>query len=335
MNQPAVILLIGDDGSSITAFLDERIQSLGDAGIADLNLARLDGKVASDEEIRTAAGAAPFLAERRLLILTNPLARINTEEARNRLVNFIETLPPTTEVILILEDHQVYRQQQKLWNTYNGNHWLIKKLPDMKTPVQVVEKPLPSPQEMPGWIRKQAQEMGGQFSPAAAVALANHLDNNTRLAKLEIGKLLMYVNYQRAVDADDVDLLTANTSQASIFEMVDALASGNARSSLQLFHHLLEEEDEYSLFGMIVRQFRLLLLTREILDEGRGLDDVVRDLKLHKYPAQKLVGQARRFTISRLEEIYHRLLEIDEGIKTSQTTLPLAFDLLTAEIAQH
>lgn len=335
MNQPEIIFVIGDDGSSISAFLDEKVQSLGDPGMIDLNVTRLDGRLAGDEDIRTAAGAAPFLADKRILILTNPLARVKSDESRNRMVNFLESLPPTSVVIFVIEDHQVYRQQQRTWDIFTDKHWLMKKLPDLKNRIRVVEKPLPSPQEMPGWIRKQAQEMGGQFTPAAAAALANNLDNNTRLAKLEIEKLLTYVNYQRAVEPDDVDLLTANTSQANIFDMVEALASGNARSALQLFHRLLEEEDEFSLFGMIVRQFRLLIITREIMDEGRGLDEVMRDLKLTKYPAQKMVGQAQRFTIARLENIYRRLLEIDEGIKTSRITLRLAFDLLTAELAQH
>jgi len=329
-----VTLVIGDDGSSIAAFLEERAQSLGDAGVAELNLARLDGKTASGEEIRTAACAAPFLAEHRMLILTNPLARVSNDEARNRMVAFIETIPPTSEVIFILEDHQVYRQQQRQWDTFNANHWLIKRTASMKGQVLVVEKPLPTPQEMPGWIQKKAQEMGGRFTPAAAMALANHLDNNTRLARLEIEKLLTYVDFKRPVDPDDVDLLTANTSQASVFDMVDALGSGNIQIALQLFHRLLEEEEEASLFGMIVRQFRLLLQTREILDEGLEVEDVIRELKLHKYPARKMVGQARRFSISRLQDIYHRLQEIDVQIKSSQTTLPLAFDLLAAEIAR-
>lgn len=330
---PAVLLLIGDDDAAVTDFLNERISSLGDSGMAELNLTRLDGRQASNEDIRTAANAIPFLAERRILILTNPLARLTTKEAQTQFCSFLENLPPTSEVILVLADHQKFKEGEKRWEIFNEKNWLIKWVERNQHLARVIPMPLPPPKEMPGWIRKQAQRMGGQFTPAAAAALADFLDNNTRLAKLEIEKLLLYVDYQRPVDVDDVDLLTANTSQASIFEMVDALSSGNAREALHLFQRLLEVEDEALLFGMIVRQFRLLLQTREILDENVGLEIVKNDLRLHPYAAQKMIGQARRFSMTRLEQIYRRLLEIDEALKTSQTSLPLAIDLLAAELA--
>ncbi len=335
MSQPApgVILLIGDDETAVAAFLNERILSLGDPGAVELNLTRLDGRQASNEDIRTAANAIPFLAERRILILTNPLARLATKEAQNQFCSFLENLPPTSELILVLADHQVFKQGEKRWETFNEKHWLVKWAEGRQPHARIIRAPLPTPKEMPGWIRKQAEEMGGRFTPAAAAALAGCLDNNTRLAKLEIEKLLLYVNRQRPVEPADVDLLTANTSQANIFEMVDALSSGNVRDALQSFHRLLEDEEEFNLFGMIVRQFRLLLLTREILDENGDLEAVINDLRLAQYPAQKMVGQARRFSIAQLEQIYRRLLEIDEALKSSQVTLPLAFDLLAAELA--
>ncbi|MCC6146265.1 MAG: DNA polymerase III subunit delta [Anaerolineaceae bacterium] len=335
MNQqtPSVTLLIGDNENAVAAYLEERIRALGDPSAAELNLTRLDGRQASEEEIRTAANAIPFLSHRRLLILNHPLARAATEEARGRFCSFLENLPPVSEVILLLTDRIVFKQGEKRWETFHTKHWLIKWAERRgESLVQIIRVPLPTPYEMPGWIRKHAQDMGGQFTPAAAATLAGCVDNNTRLANLEIEKLLLYTD-GRPVEADDVDLLTANTSQAGIFEMVDALSSGNAGQAARLFYRLLEEEEEYNLFGMIVRQFRLLLLTREILDENGGLDIVQRDLNLSSYPAKKMIGQAQGFTIQRLEQIYRRLLEIDIALKTGQTTLSLAFDLLAADLS--
>jgi len=39
-------------------------------------------------------------------------------------------------------------------------------------------------------------------------------------------------------------------------------------------------------------------------------------------------NQAGRFSMTALESIYHKLLEIDEGAKTSQVPLDLALDTL-------
>jgi DNA polymerase III subunit delta len=116
--------------------------------------------------------------------------------------------------------------------------------------------------------------------------------------------------------------------------MIDALAAGNASLACNLLHKLLEEEDEISLFGMVVRQFRLLLQTREVLDEGKGQGGVLQEIDRRDFIARKLVEQAGRFSMARLTWIYHRLLEIDEAVKTGQTNMPVALDIFVAELAR-
>jgi DNA polymerase III delta subunit len=49
--------------------------------------------------------------------------------------------------------------------------------------------------------------------------------------------------------------------------------------------------------------------------------------------AEKTTQQAAHFSIEALEAIYHRLLKIDEGVKTGQITLELAMDTLVVELA--
>jgi DNA polymerase-3 subunit delta len=187
---------------------------------------------------------------------------------------------------------------------------------------------------MPEWVRKEARSLGGQFTSEAAAALVSHIGNDTRTASLEIEKLLLYVDRQRQVEAQDVEELSTQTAQADVFQMVDAMSAGNASLALNLLHRLMEEEDELNLFGMIVRQFRLLLVGREMLAEGRTSADFAKGLARNEFVARKTMEQARRFSQDRLDSIYHRLLEIDEGVKTGQTSLPVALDVLVVELAR-
>jgi DNA polymerase III subunit delta len=83
---------------------------------------------------------------------------------------------------------------------------------------------------------------------------------------------------------------------------------------------------------MVIRQFRLLLQAREMLDERATVPDVQNALGLHEFVAQKVCNQAGRFSMPVLEIIYHKLLEIDEGAKTSQVSLDLALDTLIVEL---
>ena len=62
--KPIIYILHGDEQFAIKNHLDDMISRLGDPVMADLNTTRLDGRSASDEELRTATATMPFLAER-------------------------------------------------------------------------------------------------------------------------------------------------------------------------------------------------------------------------------------------------------------------------------
>ena len=102
------------------------------------------------------------------------------------------------------------------------------------------------------------------------------------------------------------------------------------RDSFQ--RELNEGEDPFRLFAMFIRQFRLLIQTRSLLDAGERPGDVAKLLKQHPRVAEKLVQQARGFTLPQLEHIYRRLLQIDVETKTGQADLLTALHLLVAGV---
>jgi DNA polymerase III subunit delta len=325
-----VIFLHGDDPLAVERATGELLAKLGDPTMLDLNLARLDGRSASMDEIYNAANAMPFLAEKRVVILTTPFARLTSDAAKERFRALLDGLPETSLLVLVIED-EIERGD---WVRLSKSHWLRKWQAAAGARVEYRLCQQPAARDMPGWILREVRAQGGQMTPEAASALAQHIGSETRAASREIEKLLTYVDYLRTVEVDDVELLSAQSGQASMFDMVDAIGSGNARLALNLLHRLLETEDENSLFGMVVRQFRLLVQAREVLDEGKKADAVAQELHIHPYVASKLVDQAGRFKMPRLVAIYHRLLEIDEAVKTGQTGLAVALDTFVAELAR-
>jgi DNA polymerase-3 subunit delta len=84
---------------------------------------------------------------------------------------------------------------------------------------------------------------------------------------------------------------------------------------------------------MIVRQFRLLLEAREIMDDGGNAEDVAKTLHQHPFVARKVTEQAKHFDLSTLAAIYHQLLMIDVDSKTGQMEGDVALDILIARLA--
>jgi DNA polymerase-3 subunit delta len=309
-------------------FVDKLCAKMGDPSMAELNTSRLDGRTASLEDIRTACYAIPFLADRRLVIVTNPLTRLSSPEAQGEFRELLNNVPPSTALVLLIEDVL----ERRVWKNFSEKNWLNvwAQKAGGKANLQLFAQPQGG--EMAAWIRKKAKELGGQFDPPAASALAGHIGSDTRAATLEIEKLLTFVDFKRPVMAEDVEMLTAPGGQVNIFDMTDALAAGNTSTALRLFHRLLDDQDAAAVFPLIIRLFRQLIMAREILDEGEGRQAIITELRVIPFVAEKLESQARRFTTPRLDMIYHRLLEIDEASKTSQSPLELSLDALIVEL---
>jgi DNA polymerase-3 subunit delta len=118
-----------------------------------------------------------------------------------------------------------------------------------------------------------------------------------------------------------------------VFDLVDALGTQNGKMAQKLLHRLLEDKDAFEIFGMVVRQFRLLLIARDVIDEGGTLAEVTEALGMHPFVAEKAFKQARAFSMETLDAIYHRLLAMDEAAKTGLMPLDLALDTLIVELA--
>lgn len=320
---PNLYFLFGNDEFAISRKLKDFDSDFTDPTSADMNTARLDARSMSETDLNTAVNAMPFLAKRRLVLLANPSSKYNNASSRKKFFEFIEKAPETTRVVMY--ESVEPRDADK--------HWLVKWAEKNSKLIQTKAFMLPKLRDMTGWIVNETKNQSGQIEPRAAEMLKDMVGVDTRQAGMEISKLLAYANWSRTVTVADVEAVCIVTSQQSVFDFVDALSNGNGKSAQHLLHRLLESEDPFSLWGMVVRQFRLLIQAREILDGRGNKDDVARALGVHPFVAEKTTQQATRFSIESLESIYRKLLRIDEGVKTGQSTLELAMDTLVVELA--
>jgi DNA polymerase III subunit delta len=332
-DKPVVYILHGDDPQAMDQFVDAMVAKMGDPGLADLNTARLDARNASDEDIRTAASSIPFLADRRLVVLLHPSDKVR-KAAAERFLAFLDSLPSTTALVLIQEDNQRYNSKSHAyeWDTFSDTHALMLWARKVGKRAFVKDFRLPRQQEMPAWISKTARERGGQFTPQAAQELASLIGTDTRVALLEIDKLLTYVDHQRAVEVEDVADCTAAINQMNVYELTDALSAGDRTSALRLLRGLLEEQDAIPLFATLAGHFRSLLIAREILSEGGDLSAIMAELSRPKFVVDKMMTQAQRYSLPGLERIYLRLAQMDIEMKSGVMTGDLSLEMFIAGI---
>jgi DNA polymerase-3 subunit delta len=330
-------ILHGDNEFEISERVADFKRKIGDESLRDLNVTVLDGRKTTLSEVQHAADAIPFLAEKRLVIVDGLLTRLASRKAKdgdetspsgatkdflNGLLDYVPRLPATTRLVFV--------ELQSL----NPKHQLIK-LAEQQQGKTVIDCKQPAANELPHWISDRTKKRGGSIEPGAAQRLAALVGGNLRRLDSEINKLITYVNAQRAITAKDVSLLVSDTSTSSVFDLVDALGKRDGKRAMHELHHLLDQgENPLGLLAMIVRQYRLLILVKELQARNLAPEAMAKELGQHPFVIKKLNEQARSYRdLAQLETVYRRLLEIETEIKTGQTSDVLALDLLVAGVA--
>lgn len=326
---PTFYLFHGDDDLSIDEAVNKLRMAMGDDSAADLNISEFDGQTVNVGEALGAVSSYPFLADKRLVIvkgLVSWITRKGAGETGKRAVEQLEAelpnLPEYARLVLVER------------GMLADNNRIVKLA---KSQANGYEKAFGAPKDPTGWLIKRARdEYQAELEPRAAAGLASVIGDDLRRADNELFKLVAYVGTERPITEEDVTVLTPYVAEANLFEMVDALAEGRGEVAAKLIHKLLhyQKQDPFSLYGMIVRQFRLLLLAREHLATGGGPGNLASALKIHSFVAQKLAKQSRSFNVQQLEQVYRALLDYDIQMKTGRIDPLLALDLFIASMSQ-
>jgi DNA polymerase-3 subunit delta len=341
-------ILHGEDELARSDLIADFKSKIGDETTRDLNVTVLDGRKVTLAELVHNADAIPFLADKRLVIVEGLLTRLAsskrkegeegdptgaTREFLKGLLDYLSQVPESTRLVFV-EPRSLPASNPVLRLALETDKRTVK------------EFALPSRESMVGWVKKRAKLHGGEFTPQAATALVTAVGYDPRpsdrdrtpeqgvklrLLDQEIHKLLTYVNWSRPITPEDVGLLVADAQQGDLFGMIDALAEGKGQKAIVELHRLIDRgKSPLELFGMIVRQFRLMIALKELAGQSLNSTTIVERLSLHPFVAEKTGRQVQAFSMEQLEQVYHRLLEMDVQIKTGQIEDVAALDLLVA-----
>ena len=341
MSKPTVHILFGSDDLAIQRHVQDLIEKMDDQSNASMNITRLDGNHLDFNELNTAVNALSFLSDGRLVTLSNTFKAFTAEKKKaadkkkKKMLDLIETMPATTTLVL-LEIIDASSPESKRINNWMSK---LRSIISQKVNIFLNEFNFPNQYSMTGWIVKeterQAEHQNKQIriDPKAARLLAEMAGTNTRITSQEIGKLLEYVNYERDIVDADVLKVCSVDGQANIFELVDALGKGNGKQAQISLTGLLQDQDIRSIWMMIIRQFRLMLQAREVMDSGGNQAAIVQELHVHPFVAGKLLELGKLFNLPDLERIYHRLVELEDEVRLFKMDFPLAMEILIAELS--
>jgi len=329
-------ILSGQDDFSLGESLEEIKRGIGDQALLAANTTILDGQQVTLDQLRAVCETVPFLSERRLVIVKGLLERFepkskssgqkkitpvaNQQNEYKLLATYISKIPDST--ILVLIDGRLGR-----------NNPLFRVL---SARAEVRTFPLLRNTELRKWIQRRVIEEGGSISPGAVDLLVKLVGSNLWIMKSEINKLVLFASGRR-IEEEDVKRVVSYAHQANVFAMVDAILEFKAGIAEQSLHQLLEGGAAPAyLLVMLLRQVRMIVRVKELRGQGKPEVEIQNKLGLtSEFALRKTLEQAGRYSLARLKQAYHRLLETDLSIKTGKYGGELALNILIAELCQR
>ncbi len=320
--------------SEVVAALKRSISD--DPSLIDINVTALDGRTVTTDELQHHCDVPPFLGEYRLVIVSDLLARLSGSKSKQGdltaaaasfeewLLRYLPGVAQTTHLVLV-EGKSLAAKHRVLA--------LIAGLGNLSD-VRAFAAPTIKGGELAQWVEQRARSKGTRLETGVAGDLATFVGPNLRLLDSELDKLALYAA-GRPVAKTDVRLLVPYAQEANIFDMVDALGNRQTSTALRLLAQLYNEgAHPLYLLTMIVRQFRILLQTKELEGQGLNTDAVAQHLGLHTFLASKAVVQDQRHSPHPRPHNLHRLLYTVVPIKTGRMEASLALYLLVVELAR-
>ncbi len=175
---------------------------------------------------------------------------------------------------------------------------------------------------MEGWIGERARELDVSLGPGAARLLSERVGANVRegdvdrrrmseLANAELEKLSLY-RPGGTITREDIDALVGEAVPGSTWAFLDALGTRSTAMAASLAARLIADATPIPvLITQIHRRIRELIVIRDHLAAGTKPADIVRELKLNPYRAQKLSEQARTWSQPELDDALQDLYELD------------------------
>jgi len=278
-----------------------------------------DGAIPA-HDIIIAAETLPFFAERRLIVVRD--SRLFATGRKNDSEAIAEYLPKIPkETIIVFTESDVDRRSK-----------LFKQISKVGA---VLDCTSPTPQTLATWVTRLAKEKGKAISPPVVHQLLRTVGANMTTISQEVGKLAAYCGDAPEITTADIEAICTPTLESRIFDLTKAMGNGRVSDALAMYRNMLIlKESPIMILSMIIRQFRIILLSKCAKEKGMTIMQTAAKLNLRDFMISEALGHGQRFTVEQLIKALENCMETDVKIKTGLISPEFGVELLIIKYGQ-
>jgi DNA polymerase-3 subunit delta len=291
-------LISGTDASKIEA-TRSRLRARAEREGGDGSLVVFEpgeGRGAPDHEALLAAIPAMSLMGTRRYLLADGVEKWRDKQLAAVADAVSGELPPDLTLVLIARAKAPAK--------------LLKAVKSAKGEIHAFEAP--KARDMPRLLVGDAQRLGFKLDPNAARLLVERMGAEPLRLRNELERLALWAGPGGQVTAADLEEMIADTSEAAVWTLSDAVVEGDARTALRIGEQLIEQGENVNglIYGLASR-LRAACAAAAMLEEGMAPREVEGQLKMHPYAAKQLVARLRDTDVTKLRLASEALAQLE------------------------
>lgn len=302
-----IYTLLGSETYLRNQFIDKLISNLGDIDSNDIS--RLDMNDITIDDVLDEADTFSFFSEYRVLFVTNVeflSASGNqklTDSQQKRLISYLKNPNQASIILFIIDNNQVDKRKK------------ITK--EMMKLTKLIDLSSLDEGQVNQYIQRYLENEPTKYTREAVSELLMRVDYDLSKAMNEINKLNIYSQSKMTINIDIVRQLVPRTLESDVFQLTNAVAAKQIARATQIYKDLLLMKNEpIALHALMISQFRIILQSFILRQQGLNQGDIAKRLSVHPYRVKLALESASRMQLSELMNFYLELAEVDYYMKT-------------------
>lgn len=276
-----------------------------------------EGKDLSVGEVIDLAETLPFLAERRVIFITDSgLFKSGGEKMAEYLAS------PNETTFFVFTESEVDKRS-KLFKAVTAKGY-------------AAEFTVQDENTLKRWVAGVLAKDGKKITENTVQLLLSKTGTDMGNIQSELEKLICYCMDREVITDEDVEAICTTRISNHIFDMINAIADRQQKKALELYYDLLAlKEPPMRILFLIARQCNMLLQAKELKSKGYDNRTIGSKLGVPPFIAGKYLNQASRFRTSTLRSAVKQCVEAEEAVKSGQMNDMMSVEILILSVLQN
>lgn len=312
-----VYVIFGENAFLVSTECGKLLDTLLDAEQRSMALYEPKADTADIADVLDELRTLPFLAPKRVVLIkgAEPFIKANAPV----LENYLDDPSPSGVLILTVTS---WDKRLRLHKKLRQTGGLIE-LAKMKS------------HQMPAYVAGYAHRTYGIRLDTQCSRLLVELvgDDPGRLCR-EMDKLAVFIAPKKTVTFADIEQLIGKNRMFDAFGVIDSINAGQIAPAMDRLRNMFaaDKSAEYSVVGAFGWHFRRLFRAKAYIEKGASPQQAAKNAGVFGYFQRDFIRQVTQMSLPQLGKILTELGKIDFGLKTGQTTAPIAMERLITNI---